>query len=113
MFIYNLLCTKSYQWTEKCRIVPLERNSSLYINNTGLSFLILAGRFYYKNYEEDIPGRVSGQRVSDVEPLCGRYSLKNPSILWKAGYSSFTEDILYNPYKIYKYKWVSTTNNQI
>ena len=56
-------------------------------------------------YEDDVVGEESGERVSDVEPFCGRYSLKNPRILWKTGYYFFGSP--QPTYKVSRYKWVS------
>ena len=58
-------------------------------------------------YEDDVLGEESGERVSDVEPFCGRFSLKNPEILWKARYSAYIFDFPQPPYKVSTYKWVS------
>jgi len=58
-------------------------------------------------YEDDVLGEESGERVSDVEPFCGRFSLKNPSILWKADYSAYLFDNPQPPYKASRYNWVS------
>jgi len=59
-------------------------------------------------YEDDVLGDESGERVSDVESFCGRFSLKNPSILWKAYYSAYLFDFRQPPYKASRYRWVSS-----
>jgi len=58
-------------------------------------------------YEDDVLRQESGERVSDVEPFCGRFSLKNPSILWRAYYSAYIFDSPQLPYKASRYRWVS------
>lgn len=73
---------------------------------TIFSFLILAGYIFYEEYDGEIQGQESGERVSDKEPFCGRYSLKNPTIIFKAGYSGFF-GISAMTYRISKYKEVS------
>ena len=72
-----------------------------------LSFLLSDGRIFYMTYEDDVLGDESGERVSDVEPFCGRFSLKNPWILWKAFYSAYLLDFRQPPYKVSIYQWVS------
>ena len=72
-----------------------------------ISFPFLAGYIFYEQYEENILGRESGARVSDDEPFCGRYSLKNPTIIWRAGYSAFSIAQPQDPYAISRYKQVS------
>ena len=58
-------------------------------------------------YENDVLGEESGERVSDVEPFCGRFSLKNPLYLWRADYSAYLVDVPQPRYKVSRYKWVS------
>ena len=76
-----------------------------------LSLLFIAGHWFYEKYEGEILGHESGERVSDVEPFCGRKSLKNPTIIWRAGYSSFVIEEPQVPYKISLYKQVSKYKN--
>ena len=75
-----------------------------------LSFL--AGHIFFEKYEEDILGQESGERVSDIEPFCGRYSLKNPTIIWRAGYSAYLVSGAQPSYRISTYKQVSCTYKQ-
>ena len=61
---------------------------------------------FYEEYEGDIQGRESGERISDKEPFCGRNSLKNPTTIWKEGYTGFF-GISAMSYPISRYKEVS------
>ena len=72
-----------------------------------ISLLFIAGHWFYEEYEGEILGQESGERVSDVEPFCGRKSLKNPKIIWRAGYSSYFIADPQVSYKISTYKQVS------
>ena len=40
---------------------------------------------FFDDFEKEPTGKLTGQRVTDVEPYCGRTSLMNPGLIYEAG----------------------------
>jgi len=72
-----------------------------------------AGEIYWTHTYDNSPGRVDGILDNSINPMCGRYSLKNPKTIFS---SSFSKDEVTNtivgriPWETYN--WVSFINNK-
>ena len=70
-----------------------------------------AGQVYWSHTYENSPGEVWGTLDNTVDPMCGRYSLKNPTFMFVASRSrdEITQTTVGNiPWEIYN--WVSFIN---
>jgi len=72
-----------------------------------------AGQIYWTHNYDDTTGRIWGTRDNIIDPQCGRYSLKNPSIIFYAGRSrdditqQSKQDVL-----VILYNWVRIIYNR-
>ena len=72
-----------------------------------------AGEIYWTHTYDNSHGRVDGILDNSINPMCGRYSLKNPKTIFS---SSFSKDEVTNtivgriPWETYN--WVSFINNK-
>lgn len=69
--------------------------------------ILLGSAYFYHGFEKQIIGQEYGQRVTDEMPFCGRTSLKNPSYLWRKGYTEIKKGIPVIAYDVGRYQHVS------
>ena len=72
-----------------------------------------AGQIYWTHTYDNSPGRVWGTLDNTINPMCGQYSLKNPTYMFVA--STSQDEITQNtvsdiPWEIYN--WVSCIDNR-
>ena len=72
-----------------------------------------AGQIYWTHTYDNSPGTVWGTLDNTIDPMCGQYSLKNPTFMFVA--STSQDEITQNtvsdiPWEIYN--WVSCINNR-